>query len=67
MVLQGQGAYFMVNGNDFPFDSIFLAHLNTLKDVKRFLDFLYHRNKRSLKHLDNIVHFFAKNYFNLMK
>ena len=29
MVLQGQRAYFMVNGNDFPFDPIFLAHQNT--------------------------------------
>ena len=29
MVLQGQRAYFAVNGNDFPFDPIFLAHPNT--------------------------------------
>ena len=29
MVLQGQRAYFTVNGNDFPFDPIFLAHPNT--------------------------------------
>ena len=48
MVLQGQRAYFMVNGNDFPFDPIFLAHPNTLKGVKHFPDFLYHQNKRSL-------------------
>ena len=29
IVLQGQRAYFTVNGNDFPFDPIFLAHPNT--------------------------------------
>ena len=29
MVLQGQRAYFKVNGNGFPFDPIFLAHPNT--------------------------------------
>ena len=48
MVLQDQRAYFTINGNDFPFDPIFLAHPNTLKGVKRFPDFLYHQNKRSL-------------------
>ena len=29
MVLQGQRAYFTVNGNDFSFDQIFLVHPNT--------------------------------------
>ena len=36
MVLQGQRAYFTVNGNDFPFDPIFLAHPNTRLYGKAF-------------------------------
>ena len=38
MVLQGQGTYFTVNENDFPFDPIFLAHPNTRIYGKVFLE-----------------------------
>ena len=38
MVLQGQRAYFTVNGNDFPFDPIFLAHPNIRIYGKAFLE-----------------------------
>ena len=55
MVLQGQRTYFTVNGNDFPFDSILLTYPNTLKGVKRFPNFLYHRNKRNLNNIKHTI------------
>ena len=38
MLLQGQRTYFTVNGNNFPFDPIFLAHPNTRIYEKAFLE-----------------------------
>ena len=49
MVLQGQKAYFAVNGNDFLFDPIFLAHPNNRIYGKAFPEVIWSQNKHSLK------------------
>ena len=50
MLLQGQRPYFMVNGNNFPFDPIFLAHPNTRIYGKAFPEMIWSQNKHSLSY-----------------